>query len=413
VTRLVILFALCVAVHAQTYRDRYFSRYPFDRWKQEPAISQIRWFVDTPPSRLSIHQRLFVRIHVAFDGREIEKRRGRGEMVLFFELTDKAGRHWRTRDAVDLTGVPKNPSARNLVYTQDAFVLPGDYLLALAGCDSENLEHSFLTRRIHVAPLRNDPLPDASRNLPPVEFLRRDPPPEGWFLPYMRNRVELTAATTRPVHIDLLMNLTASDRVAGSIGAFRRNMSVLVPAFRTLAGVTLSNGSIDARVLDLSRQVALPQTISQGRLDWRILREPLATQNPGIIDIRSLSSKAEMRQFFRDQILDCLRPRPENPAEFVIVLSAPVFLEGQNKLENAVVGKNPNQRVFYFRYRPVPQRAVAFDPITEDALPPAMALPSDDIERGLKSLGARVFDILSPGQFRKAIAEVLSALSRL
>ena len=46
-------------------------------------------------------------------------------------------------------------------------------------------------------------------------------------------------------------------------------------------------------------------------------------------------------------------------------------------------------------------------------MPAAMAMPSDDLERTLKLLDAKVFSVVSPAQFRKALAVILADIGKL
>jgi hypothetical protein len=394
-------------------RDRYFTRYPFEKWQAEGAASEIRWAPKALPARLSPHQRLLSRIEFLLDGKEVIKRRGRGELVILMELTDAAGRHWRNHQVFDLTRVPEGAKARQILAVQDAFLLPGDYKLSVAVCDTHTLDHSYVQRTLHIAPLRTDPFPAAWQDLPAVEYIREFQPPDNWFQPYLRGRVNMAVETQRPVHVDVVMNMTPSERAAGSIQIFRRNMSVLVPALKVLSGIELSDGSLDVTLLDLTRRRVWEQPNAR-QLDWSKMREPFADTNPGIIDVQSLASKAEMMQFFRDQIAGKLKASAEKEeSRAVIVLSAPVFLEHQFKTETGRLARDPNRRLFYLRNRPlVPQRGPhgAFDGIAQ---PLAPSMPSDDIERVIKAMDGRLFSVIGPEEFRKALAAILGEISRM
>jgi hypothetical protein len=255
-------------------------------------------------------------------------------------------------------------------------------------------------------------LPDAWRDLPAVEFVRLSGLPEAWFQPSVKGRLRLPLATNRPVHVNLIMNLTPSERYYGSTRSFPRNMSVLVPALKMLSGIELQDGSLDVRLLDLTRRRAWEQKNAHG-LDWAAMREPLANQNPGVIDVQSLAARAEMRQFFWDEVVGCVNPKDEQePLRVVIVLSAPVFLERQYSVEPAVVPRDANRRVYYLRYRALPPRPV-FDPFTQQPRPMVTSLPTDDFENTLKSLDARVLSVNTPQQFRKAVANMLAEISRM
>jgi hypothetical protein len=417
---LLLLGTLVTGAFGQSgMRDRYFTRYPFDRWKAEGPVSQIKWNPKTLPARLSPHQRLLTRIEFVLDGRETEKRRGRGELVIFVELTDAAGRHWRTHEAFDLKRVPEGTKAPPVLYAQDAFVVPGDYQLALAICDTQTLDHSFVNRALHVGPLRGDPLPEAWVNMPAVEYNREFQQPDVWFQPYLRGRLNLKLETRRPVHVDVVMNMTPSERVAGSVRVFRRNMSVLVPALKVLSGIAVANGSLDITLLDLTKRRVREQREAH-QLDWTTMREPFANTNPGIIDVQSLATKAEMMQFFRDEVAAKLQGESgkedsdgKKELRAVIVLSAPVFLERQSKVESSRLPKDPDRRLFYVRDRPLPPSPANFSALEGNLQPRATSMASDDIERVTRALGGRIFSVITPEEFRKALAAILSEISRM
>jgi len=203
------------------------------------------------------------------------------------------------------------------------------------------------------------------------------------------------------------MNITPSERASGSLRIFRRNMSVLVPALKILAGMEVPNGSLDVTLLDLTRQKTWEQIGARG-LDWKKMREPLADAQPGVIDAQSLAAKAGMARFFRDQVLvRATAARDRDELSIVIVLSAPAFLDRQLRLEPAALERDPNRRIFYLRYRPVFLHPVA------DGSVAALPLPSDDLEHALKTLDARVLTASSPEEFRKAVAAMLSDIGKM
>lgn len=397
-------------------RDRYFARYPFEKWQADGPAAAMKWAVRVQPAKLSPHQRLAARFEIELDSREVDKRRGRGEMIVFIEVADAEGRKYRTHEAYDLRRVPSDAKALPLEYAQDVFVQPGDYRISFAMCDSRTTDHNFQSRTLHVPPIHADPLPDAGRELPAVEFLRLYQPPEVWYQPYTRGRLKIRAEAPKPIHIDLVMNMTPSQRFSGSVRVFRRNMSVLLPALKILSGMEVADGSLDVTLLDLTQRRTWSQPGARG-LDWNRMREPFANANPGVVDLQSLQAKGEMQQFFWDQILDRLRaPREAVPLRAVIVLSAPVFLERQYKVEPATFPKDPNRRVYYVRYRPpAPTRppVPTFGPQPGGSVPASVALPSDDLEHTLKLLDARTFNIQSADEFRKALAAILSDIARM
>lgn len=392
-------------------RDPEFTRLPFHEWAVEGRQSGIHWTVEIGPPALSTHQRLMVRTTITVDGRELEKRRGKGELSALIQFEDSAGGLWQNHTSLNLETVRKGVSGNDLQISQYAFLLPGDYSVSMAICDTSTLEHSFTVRRLRVAPLKDDPLPDAWADLPQVEFIRADSgPPDIWFLPEVAGRLNLPVAVKRPVHIEVLVNATPSQRSSGSVTAMRRNMSLLIPALKALSQVRLSEGTIDAALLDLThRRIAWEQKDIR-ELDWNGMRRFLADNEPGKIDIRALEGERKMRQFFSDEVVRRLE-RPESTPHLVIVLSGPAFFEDQEAVESAAVQPNPRRRLIYIRDRSVFTRPMRLRPgYRPSPMPqrmPDLSMPLDDLEQTLQPLSPRVYDSATAEQFRRILAAVL------
>lgn len=390
-------------------RDRYFTRYPFDKWAEGADQSELRWTVHLRSPKLSSHQRLAGRVEVEIDSREVEKRRGRGELITFFQIEDSEGRRWRRHESFSLTAIPPGRKAKTVFYAQDFFIIPGEYKVSLAICDSHTSEYSLTRRTFHVSALHNDPLPNAFANLPTVELASHLGLPDTWFQPYTRGRLNLPIETSKAVRIELILNLTLSERTSGSLAAFRRNMNVLVPALKVLSQIRPSQGALNVTLLDLTKRRIWEQKNIQD-LNWETLRAPFAESNPGVIDAQSLAVKEQMTQFFWDQLLDRLRMDSADEAHrAVIVLSSPLFLAHQIRVEPEIVPKDPRRRVFYVRYRSLP-RAPAVPLPDAGLMPQVTALPNDDLEKTLKALDSRNFSPINPVEFRKALAGIMDTI---
>ncbi len=380
-------------------RDRYFARYAFDRWQTEADKSQIRWSIRVRPAKLSAHQRMMARVELEIDAGEVQKRRGRGELAMLLQIEDVTGRRWRNHKGFDLSQFPKDAKAHSVIYYQDLFLLPGEYRLAFALCDSENGEYSFSRRPLRVAPLRNDTLAQSWNDLPAVEdsYVRSTGRTTG-FSRYIRGRLRLGLDTQRPVHVDLVMNMTPSERALGSVRTFRRNMSVLIPALKVLAGMDVRRGSLDVTLLDLTRRKTWEQKDARG-LDWKKMRMPVAENQPGLIDAQSLAAKPQMTDFFRNEVLGRALPGPKrDELRVVIVLSAPAFLEHQDRLEPVSLDRGSESRVVFICVIGRPRRVR----ISHQAcLVPGRAavsnsIPDDGLEQALKPLDARILTSATP-----------------
>jgi len=396
--------------------DPVFSQIPFDRWISQGDQSHMRWSVRLSDPELSTHQRLVTEVSVQVDGAELARRRGQGQFLVLVQVTDEKGRVWQNHQEMDLEHMQEGMKTNNAVFSQLFFVLPGDYRVSIATVATATGEHSAIQRKLHVSPLKNDPLPGAWRDLPAVEFLPPEMLPDSWYLPSIEGKLRLAVETREPVHVDLLVNLTPSERLTGSASARNRNFGVLLPATKVLSQVEWGSSTFSLALLDLSRRLVTWRQDDGRELDWPKARSSLAEINPGIIDVKSLEQRQFSAQFFVDEV-----HRRIGASRVLIVLSSLVrFASGQDVTPIALDGP-ADTRVYYIRYRPAPQIVVGrpLDSGQRRGGLPGGDLRSDfvaqidQLEPLLKPLEPRLFDVSTPEQFRKALATILGEIARL
>ena len=434
-----LVAALAAQLAAQGVAPHAFSAVPFDQWLGEPDQKGLHWNIRVADPELSNHQRLASRLEITVDGAELAKRRGEGgAFVLLMQVSDEQHRKWRDFESVDLSRLPATVKSSDAVYYRNFFVLPGDYEVVVAAYDLATSEHFLTRRKFHVASLHNDPLPDSWKGLPSVEFVRLPGGPANWFLPFVRSRVKVTAAPTRPAHIDVLLNVSPPDFQAGSARVRNRNLSALLPSFKVLAQMEHENTTLNAAVLNLSRQQIVFRQDSVRRLDWPRLMASIEEDKPGIIDVKSLENRHSSPQFFAGEVMRRLTPEhivagesagsigeagaiPEKP-HAVIILTSPVTFEDGADLRPVEAAIPADAKLFYLRYQPAPttQLTSARRPgarRTPDGffLPPrAGAGPiSDQLAAVLKPAEPKLYDVTTPEQFRRALAAVLAEIAKM
>ena len=408
-----VLFA-CAVLAQDGSRDRAFAAVPFDQWLAANDQPRIHWATHVQPVELSNFQRLRARVDIQVDGEEVAKRRGRGALVMLVQFNDSEGRVYQTHKALDLQDMKDAAGKMNFIYSQDAFVLPGDYRISLGIFDTENGEHSVAQRMLHVAPLKNDPLPAAWRDLPPVELLL-EAPDEG-LLPSLTGRLNLPLETRRPVRVELLVNASGQ--------ATKSNWGELIPALSVLADMKMRNSALNVVLLDLARQrVVFEQDLAR-TLDWRKLEAGFKEADPKVIDVHSLEKRGRSAQFFVKQVGQRIADSGE-AVRVLIVLTGPMAFDSGENLHAIELGAKPAGKMFYIRYHSPPPKP-EFRPTFEEprygrrSVPPAFprttmvqAEPIDSLERTVKPLDPRVFDVYTPDQFRKALGALIEEISRL
>lgn len=431
--QIVLLTALAAAhLPAQSFTPRAFSEVPFEQWQNEPERKGIRWNVHLAEPELSNHQRLVSRLEITIDGAELAKRRSEGRFVLLMQITDEQNHNWRDFESVDLATLPATVKNSDAAYYRNFFVLPGDYSIVVAAYDTADSSEHFLTRRkLHVSPLHNDPLPGAWAGLPSIEFVRLTRFPDNWYLPFIRNRVKLAAETKRPVRIELLLNLSPPDSLAGSARVRNRNLSALLPSFKVLTQLQQENTTVNAAVVNLTRQQVVFEQSAVKRLDWRRLMASIGEDVPGIVDIKDLEIRHQRPQFFAGEVMQRLAgahaavgesggERDEPRA--VIVLTSPVTFDDGADLRPVEAVAHSGAKVFYLRYQPFPTATLSGGRRPGPRRSPdGMFLPPrasfgpawDQLVSVLKPTDPKIFDIASPEQFRKALAAVLAEIAKM
>jgi len=410
--------------------DPAFSKVPFDQWLTEGGAARFQWTARVTGGDLDRFQRLRARVEIQVDGRELAKRKGRGGLVFFVQFSDSDHRRYQTHAVIPLQDVAEAASKSNFVYAQDALVVPGDYRVDVAVLDTGNGEHAALQQTLHVAPLRNDPLPDSWNGLPPVEFIAAADPPDAWFQPQLEGRLHLPLETRRPVRVEVLLN--ASPSAGGprfhSSRVTSQGLRDLLPAVKAISQMDLSQGTLNVSVVDLTHQQVL---LAQNRvgpraqpLDWPRLRTALGQADPNKVDVRDLANRQQNPQFFVDEVRRRVTAEADPGGIALVVLSGPMEFNSGEDLRRIELEEKPRGKVFYIRYHPfLPQPVIAGPQYPNRPNrrfgypqgPVALAAmePADGLAPLLKPLQPRVFDVYKPEQFRRALADVMREIARM
>ena len=438
------LATLCAAGTTAPTRTPRFSDYPLEQWAAAPEHAAIRWEVHLLSPQLSVHQRLIERIQTIVPGSELEKRRGRGELVLLVRFEDSDGREWHAGSRLNLANVQEGVKSQELTFTISAFIRPGEYKVLVALIDTKTMEHSLAHRTLRVAPLKNDPLPDAWAGLPAVEVLSPIDTPDAWSLPAVKGLLQLPAvsktAKAQP-EIELLVNTTPSERSMNTAGSLRRNMSVVIPALKVLSALNAENRPPSIAVMDLTRQRIGLEAHNATSIDWSAVGRLLTASNPSVIDAKSLAVQSSMREYFAREVVR--RAGDSGPPRWIIVLSGPLTFGRQDETPLPQLTPDANRHIVYLRFLSAfgrggppmgpqpdagasdaqigpPQRVHGPTPGLGTTLPGGPGEPPgrgrgdmlfpDDLEHVLKPMGAQIITVENPEGFRKAIAGLIAEM---
>jgi hypothetical protein len=402
--------------------DPEFAKVPFEQWLADSQPSPLKLTIRVFPAQLSVHQRLLARVDVTLDGAQLAPLRGQGEMVILFQLNDRENAAWQDHGSIDLQKMEEGVKGSNIVYSEYIFVLPGDYRISIAAYNTATRQHAVRKDKLHVPALKNDPLPELWRDLPAVEFRPVAEPPDAWYLPQVKGRLHLSLVDTKAPRIDVLVNLTPSERLSASLRAQDRNMGTLLPALKILSQGDLGHASFNLALLDLTRRRVGFRQEQAIEVNWPGIKEFLADAQPGTIDIKSLGERQHKARFF---VTEVARRVQDLQSRILIVLSSSVAFESGEDLRPIRLETPSTCRVYYFRFHSGPSRPLTFLPDGRGSR--RMGMPSrrpenspdrpfsaempDQLASTLKPLSPKVFDVLNPEQFRKALASMLAELS--
>jgi hypothetical protein len=385
-----------------------FAATPFDRWAAEAPAVQIPWKVRAFSPGLSLHQRLIAHVEIEIKGRELVQRSEHGRMITLLRITSPEGRQSLDYGLIDLKQIKPELRKHTWVSTWDAFILPGEYKIEVALYDATSREHSFQRSELHVAPLRDDPLPGSWAGLPSVEFWgpitdERDT----IFHSDIAGALNLPLRTERPLQLEVLADLTPSDLFHGSTRFYSRYLNVMLPLMKALSQITLANGSMRVAALDLRRREVTFEQDQVKQLDWLRLKKVVAPENgPATINVKGLEQKHESPDFLRDELLRRLSAFHEtagNPA--------------QKPLHVFVVLGSPMDFYAFHRFPPIPQEE------TEDCVvyylqfelynPQYASGALGSVRKMMKPLPIHTFQVRSPQSIRHALARILDDVAHM
>ena len=273
--------------------DPEFAKVPFVEWFSGGSETRLKWSQRVLPLTLSDHQRLVARFQIQVDGSDLVKRRAAGKIIFYFQFTDEGGRVYQEHGDYDLEKVEKSLRASDVVCSDNAFVLPGDYTVSFAIYIPATGEHAASRETLHVPAVNDDPSPDLWRDLPPVEFLDPGEPPDCWFLPKVRGEVKLPLAPRGPVQIEVMVNLAASQLNTSFYRLKDADLSVLLPYLRVLSQMKGSNIKENVLLLDVNRRRVIFEQRDVDKLDWQKMRSSIMGVNSALIDGASLALRAD------------------------------------------------------------------------------------------------------------------------
>jgi hypothetical protein len=377
-----------------------FAAVPFDLWVRQGPRAPLPWKVRTQALGLSEHQRLLGRVEIELAGKQVMTLPKGDRLVTLLQVRDAGGRVFRDYDVFVLKETPPKFRKMKVILSFDFFILPGEYKVTLALFDDRRREHNLMEAPLVIAPLKDDPLRGSWSGLPAVEFLAQGMEgPDGLFRPDVTGRLHLPLATRRPVRLEVLADVTASDLFHGSTRFYNRYLSVALPLLKALSHIQLEQGTMSVAMLDLRHRRVTFEQEEVRELDWPRARAVLAPENgPATIDVAALEQRRESPAFLQDELLRRLNssaagPEGSAPVHVFVVIGSPMDFYSFRNLPHLRPGSEEKCVVYYLQFELLnPQYA-------EGAV--------GNVRNMLKPLPVHAIKVRSAESIRHALARIL------
>ncbi len=364
---------------------------PLADWLDAEEVTEIPWRLRISPAVLRMDQRIEVPYSATVRAKDLNRTGNDHELFLISVVSNSEG-EWLTRPGVIRQIIDGDvPSEIELRFDTRAFVQPGDYLFWLVLYDTRTGKHNMTKRRVRVPGIRNDPLPDAFGRLPLVEIPEISRTDAGTMV-RLTGELFLPVRNIRRVEVELISTMSPPEQWTNRGRMVRNHSEFTSGAISALSQIEIANGSLSITGLDLvRREVAFDQRDFR-RIDWPALMKALREAETPAISAAALQGRKTNGAFFRDFLNERVNAEeagPETPLRVFIIVSGSLLFERGADLSPLELEGDCGCRVYHLRFR-----------LSRNDL-------FDELQKVIRPLRPRTFDLRVPADLRKAIAEIL------
>jgi hypothetical protein len=371
---------------------------PLEEWVATGSIEQIPWRVQFPDPQLRLDQRYELSYSARIEGKDLGWSPEKQQELIYVSGVRSAGREWvippkSIRHVFD--ALPKGDFRDLRVISNDCVLLqPGEYFVWFAIYDPGNEKRSIVERRIRVPEFKSDPLPQLNGRLPMVEY-----PKVGGTnrlaIDLIPGPLVLSVSNKRPLSVALVSVLSSSDQWSGRSDIIRWQNNRLLTVTSVLSQLQLTSGDVSVAAVDVVNQNVAFEQNAFGELDWPGLSAQFnrfaADQ---VIALPALQSLKKRSSFLRE-LLEQRLAAVGQQTRILILISGSLSFERGSDLSAVKVEGDCNCRIYHLRVRL--NGGDAFD----------------HVERLIKPLRPKTFNIESPEDLREALGKIVQDLESL
>jgi hypothetical protein len=386
--------------------------FPLADWLRGPNRSDFPWKVRIRGPWLTFQQRHTVQVHADFRQRDLRKQGISVEDLHFILKVAPENQDWLPEHAY--THAEITPEFGNELESVATFYArPGKYRVAVIAYDAKTQRGNVWHSHLNVPGVKGDPLPDADRSLPIVQFLPQATTmrsPSGSRIhrvgfdasAFGSGKLNLPVRNDRLIQLDLLVNLSLSDAAnfrdrQAPDWLYQINADTLLQMSNVLSQLSLKNGCIRVSAIDVLRQETFLDRADAAFIDWDKLSHQVKELQRVKISAGVLANQkrtADVFAAFVENLLDGPGCQSPQPALHVLVVVGDAFLFPTNTDRRALRVRNESYG-FYFKLMPIG------------------AGNWDQLESVLKPIHPSHFEFSSSVRFRRALASFIDKLQIL
>jgi hypothetical protein len=393
--RRVVLFLLIVGTPAGALAaedELNLRSIPIADWLNAGETAEIPWRVTVRDAQLRMDQRLEVTYSAMINGKDLNRSGNSHDLYLVSRISSPDS-EWLNEPIILRNTIekelPKNVAAQFLMRFS---AQPGEYVLWLVLYDRKTGKHNVTKRRVKVPQIHNDPLPSAFEHLPLVEFPQQG---ENGGFGFLSSELYLPVKNKRPLEVQLISTLSPPEQWANRGRMVRNHNQNIIGALAALSQLELDEGSISVSGLDLSRHEVLFEQKDFQRIDWKALTQALEKANSTLISTKALEGRKNNGAFFREVLARRLagESSSKEPLRVIIVVTSSLLFEKGSDLEPLQPAGDCHCRIYHLRFRL------------------NLSDVFDQLANFMKPLRPRTFNLVTPYDLRKAIAEIVEDLA--
>jgi hypothetical protein len=370
---------------------------PIGQWLNAPDMAEIPWHIDVDNPGLRMDQRLEFAYSVSVGAKQLNRSGNTHDLFLITRVSTADG-EWLNEPAVLRQTLEEQlPGNAQVRFEMRVLVQPGNYLVWIVLYDRVTGRHSVTKRRVRVPEIDDDPLPELYRGIPLVEFPRMRGSGEGTVL-MSSNRLSLPVATKNPVDVELISTLNAPEQWVRRFRMVRNHNYVTVGALAALSQMQLEKGSLSIAGLDLTRHEVVFEQKDFRSIEWMELMEALEKAQTPEISAAALEDRKNNGAFFREFLTERLTSGDRSsdaPIRVFIVVTSSLLFENGSDLRPINLEDDCHCRIYHLRFRL------------------SVGDVFDELEKFMKPLRPRTFNLMTARDLRKAIAVILEDLENL